>query len=481
VVVAIGAVGIWRSWPQTVHTLAVLPFVNVAKDPDVNYLSDGIAETLITQIGRQGSIAVSNLATVLPFKDRVGDPQEVGRELGVESVLTGSVERQGAQLVIAAQLVSVASGQQLWGSRYERDAAELLEVQDQIARSVVGEGLKVRMTRDQEQQIVRHWTTDGDAYDLYLQARHIQRSATEEDYLYSRELLKRAVVRDPKFALGYAALSGNHAMMVVDGLERPTDAWPQVSRYMKQAIAIDPDLPEIHAFAHAQAFLFDWDWPEAERQRRRLLQFPLRDLDPQVLRALAVEHWALGRPEEALQLARRMRELDPTSVYLGTLEADYLVNAGQSDAAVPLYERSVRIDPGNPNHYFGIAEARARQRRFDEAIAARRKAHEVAGDDALKEVLATARGEEGYRAIERAWLGVQLDALETRQATSYTSPLDFARVYAQLGDREQAFKYLKAAFNDRSPGLVFLKVDRAWDLVRDDPRFLDAVRQVGLP
>jgi tetratricopeptide (TPR) repeat protein len=423
---------------------------------------------------------VSNLATVLPFKDGVSDPRGVGRELGVATIVTGSVEQQGVQLVVAAQLIDVVSGQQLWSGRYDRRLVELLDVQDEMARAIVG-ALRVRMSSGDEQRLGRHPTTDGDAYDLYLQARHIQRSADEEDYLYSRELLQRAIIRDPKFATAYAALSGNYAMMVVDGLERPTDAWPKMSSYMNQALAIDPTLPEIHAFAHARAFLFEWDWAETERARRRLLQFPLRELDPQYLRALAVEHWALGRPDEALQLARRIRELDPSSPYLGTLEADYLINAGQFDAAVPLYERSIRMDPTNLNAHFGLAEAKAGLGRFDEAIEARRKAHQVARDDSLKEVLATARGEEGYRAIERAWVLVQLETLKARQTTSYTSPLDFARVYAQLGDKDQAFKYLDTAFNDRSPGLVFLKVDRAWALVRDDPRFAEAVRRVGLP
>jgi TolB-like protein len=481
VLVAIGAAGVWRFWPRTVRTLAVLPFVNVSKDVDQEFLSSGIAETLIVQIGRQAGIAVSNLDTVMPFKDRASDPRGVGRDLGVATIVTGSFEQQGSQLAVAAQLVDVASGQQLWSGRYDRKAVELLDVQDEIARAIVSEGLRVRMSRADEQRLVRHPTTDGDAYDLYLQARHIQRSASEDDYLYSRELLQRAVIRDPTFAVAYAALSGNYAMTVVDGLEKPTDAWPMVSKYMNQALAIDPTLPEIHAFAHARAFLFDWDWAETERARRRLLQFPLRELDPQYLRALAVEHWALGRPAEALQLARRMRELDPSSHYLGTLEADYLINAGQFAEAVPLYERSIRLDPTSLNALFGLAEAKARLGRFDEAIEARRKAHQVAGDDGLKDVLATAKGEEGYRAVERAWVIMQLELLKARQATSYTSPLDFARVYAQLGDKDQAFKYLDAAFIDRSPGLVFLKVDRAWDLVRDDARFLDAIRRVGLP
>jgi TolB-like protein len=481
VLVVLGAAGAWRFWPRTVRTLAVLPFVNASKDADLEYLSSGIAETLIAQVGRQAGIAVSNLATVLPFKDRESDPRGVGRELGVATIVTGSFEQQGAQLQVAAQLIDVTSGQQIWSSRYDRKAVELLDVQDEIARAIVSEGLRVRMTGGDEQRLVRHPTTDGDAYDLYLQARHIQRSASEEDYLYSRELLERAIIRDPKFALAYASLSGNYAMMVVDGLERPTDAWPLVSSNMNQALAIDPTLPEIHAFSHARAFLFEWDWAEAERARRRLLQFPLRELDPQFLRALAVEHWALGRPAEALQLARRMRELDPASPYLGTLEADYLINNGQFDAAVPLYERSIRLDPTNLNAHFGLAEAKAGQGRFDEAIEARRKAHQVAGDEGLRDVLAAAKGQEGYRAIERAWVLMQLDLLKARETTSYASPLDFARLHAQLGDKDQAFKYLDAAFIDRSPGLVFLKVDRAWDLVRDDPRLLGAIRRVGLP
>ncbi|HET9361646.1 MAG TPA: protein kinase [Vicinamibacterales bacterium] len=478
--VVVGTAGAWRFWPRPVRTLAVLPFVNVSKDADTEYLSSGIAEALIVQISRQATIAVSNLPTVLPFKDRVSDPGGVGRELGVATVVTGSVEQQGAQLLVAAQLLDVGNGQQLWSGRYDRKAVELLDVQNEVALAIVN-ALRVRMSRADQQRLVKHPTTDGDAYDLYLQARHIQRSATEEDYLYSRELLQRAVLRDPKFALGYAALSGNHAMMVVDGLERPIDAWAEVSKYMNRALAIDPTLPDIDAYAHAMAFLWLWDWAETERARRRVLQYPLRELDPHVLRALAVEHWALGRPAEALQLARRMRELDPSSPYLGTLEADYLINNEQYDAAVPLYERAIRLDPTNLNSYFGLAEARAGQRRFDEAIEARRQVHRIAGDEALNDVLATAKGEEGYRAIQRRWVLVQLEMLKARQATSYTSPLEFARVYAQLGDKEQAFKHLDAAFLDRSPGLVFLKVDRAWDLVRDDSRFLEAIRKVGLP
>ena len=483
VVAAASGLAAWRLWPTSVsvRTLAVLPFENAVKDEDLEYLCDGIADSLIEQISRLPSLRVSNLATVLSLKGRSADPSAAGRQLGVETILTGTLERKGAGLLISARLVDVATGRQLWTNTYDRDASELLDVQDSIASAIMDDGLRVRLTEAQRQQLVRHPTRDGDAYDLYLQARYLQRRATEEDYLYSRELLERAVVRDPEFALAFASLSLNYAMTVTDGLERPTDAWPQVNRYMRRALEIDPELPEAHVFAHALAFLFDWDWAGAERARQRLLQFPVGDFDPQVMRAFAMEHWALGRPQEALQLARRTRELDPGSSFLATLEADYLLRSGQFDAAVALYERSIRLDPDNPNAYFGLAEAQYRQGRPDDALATRRRAHTVAGDDRLEPLFDKVRGEDGYRQIEQAWVRLQLEAFKQRQATNYVSPLDFARAYAQLGERDLAFQYLDAAFADRSPGLVFLKVDPAWDNVRADPRFADAIRRVGLP
>jgi TolB-like protein len=444
-------------------------------------LCDGISENLIQQVSKLRSLRVRPLSTVLEFKGPSVDPLAAGRRLGVDAVLAGSLEREDERLRIAARLVDVATGRQLWTNTYDRDEADLLDVQDEIATAIMDAGLRVRLTSNEREQLVRHPTRDGDAYDLYLQARFYQRLATEEDYLYSRELLDRALARDNTFALAYVALAGNHGMMVTDGFERPNDAWPRVNRYTRQALDLEPDLPEAVMIEHGLAFLFDWDWAGAERARQRFLALPVGDFDPQFLRPLAIEHWALGRPQEALRLARRARELDPGSAYLAILEADYLLRSDQFDAAIAIYEYAIGVDPQNANAYFGLAESKYRQGKFDEAIEARRRAHDVAGDDRLAAVFTDAKGEAGYRRIDQAWIQLQLDALQERERTKYVSPLDFARAYAQLGDAEQTFKYLNEAFVDRSPGLVFLKVDRAWDAVRSDPRFEAAVRQVGLP
>jgi serine/threonine-protein kinase len=476
-------VAAWRLRPGAagVQSLAVLPLANTTRDEDLEYLCDGIAESLIRQISRLPSFRVRPLTTVLPFKGESGDPLEAGRRLGVETILAGTLELRDARLQIAARLLDVATGRELWTATYDRDATDVLDVQDEIASAIVDDGLRVQLTNDQRQLLVQHPTTDGDAYDLYLQARYIQRRATEEDYLYSRELLQRALVRDPRFALAYAGLAGNYGMMVTDGLERPSDAWPQVGKYMRQALDLDPTLPEARVAEHARAFLFDWDWAGAAQARERFLAAPVGEFDPQYLRAMAMERWALGRPGEALQLARRTRELDRASPYLAILEADYLLRSDQFEAAVALYEFAIRGEPDNPNAHFGLSEALARLGRFDEAIEARRRAHAIAGDDALATVLASASGEQGYRRIEEAWVRLQLETLHARQPTGYVSPLDFARAHAQLGEADLAFKYLDAAFVDRSPGLVFLKVDTAWDRVRADPRFAAAVQRVGLP
>jgi serine/threonine-protein kinase len=396
-------------------------------------------------------------------------------------VLAGTLERDGAQLRLAARLVDVATGRQLWAGTYDRDAATLLDLQDEIASAIMDTGLRVRLTSNERQQLVRHPTSNADAYDLYMQARYSQRLATEDDYLESRSLLEKATALDNRFALAYASLSGNYAMMAVDGLERPTDAWPQVNRYLRQALEIEPALPEALIMEHARVFLFDWDWAAADAARRKFLASPVGDFDPQFARALAVELWAMGRTNDALQLARRTRELDARSPYLAILEADYLLRGEQFDAAIALYESAIRLDPQNANALFGLAEALMRLGRWDEAIDARRRAHRVAGDDRLAPLLAGATGEAGYRRIDEAWIRLQIEELKEREKTKYVSPLDFARAYAQLGDKELTFKYLDASFVDRSPGLVFLKVDRAWDRVRDDPRFAAAVRQVGLP
>ena len=327
---------------STVRSLAVLPLVNTAGDEDLEYLCDGIAESLIQQVSKLRSFRVRPLGVVLDFKGAKGDPQEAGRQLGVETVLAGTLERQVAQLLISARLVDVATGRQLWTSTYDRDAATLLDVQDEIAGAIMDDGLRVRLTTDERAQLVRHPTTDGDAYDLYLQARYSQRLATEEDYLFSRSLLESAVDPRPEVRVG---LRVARRQLRDDGWSMDSSVQPTRGHRSAGTCGrpwqIDPTLPEAIVIEHAIAFLFDWDWAGAEAARggswRRRLAISIRSSRER-------SPWSCGRlarPKEALQLARRTRELDTRSPYLAVLEADYLLRDDQFDAAIALYQYAI--------------------------------------------------------------------------------------------------------------------------------------------
>lgn len=482
-VLAAAGFATWRLWPRStgIRSLAVLPFANVLRDPEVDYLCDGIAQSLIRGISRLPSLAVRPHSAVANFREKRIDPREAGRKLAVDAVVTGAVTRAAGRLRITAELVEVASGARLWSNSYDRAAGDALGAQNAIAAAIVDDGVRLRLDGEDRRQL-RSPTKDPAAYELYLRAIHFWADETEAAYLDSRGLLRQALARDPGFALAYAALATTHSVMAIDGYERPAEAWTEVSRNVRSALDWERELPDAHSEAASALFYFQWDWSGAEQEWDRALQSRGGGFVPDFLTSRALQRWALGRTDEALALARKARELDPLSRGFILKEADFLLQTGQLDPASRLYEGVIGTDRDDSRAYFGLAEVRRLQGRFDDAIDSLRRAHEAAGDRSLSDVFAAARGADGYRQIERATAKAELDALEHRLAEgAYASPLDFARAHARIGEGERALAYFEPAFQDRSPGLVFLNVDRAWDSVRNEPRFQTAVRRVGLP
>jgi TolB-like protein/predicted Ser/Thr protein kinase len=472
---------VWRLWPNDtgIRVIAVLPFANAANDEDAEYLCDGITESLIRQISRLPSLTVMAHSTVSNFKGKTIDPRATGRQLGVDAILTGAVTRRSGRLRITAELVNVATGVQLWGNTYDRAAAQVMSVQDEIASAIMDEGIRLRLSGDERRRLVRHLTNDPEAYEWYLLANHAMDKGTEEGLLQARELLERAAARDPQFALAHTRLAATYVTMAFDGFERPADAFLQANVSNRRAAQLDSELPAVHAITANIAFLFSWDWTTAEREFETAIKAPSGLLPTGELVTYTLQRWALGHPDDALRIVRRIRQADPLTSSFAVLEADFLFYTGQLDAAVALYETTIRDEP-MAGAFFGLAEVLRAQGRFDKAIEARRRGHEAQGDDFLLDVLESARGADGYRQIERTAARHELEVLRSR-APAYVSPLDFARAHAQLGEIEQALSYFDAAFDDRAPGLVLLKVDRVWDAIRGDPRFVAAVRRVGLP
>ncbi len=351
----------WRLWPTSgVRTLAVLPFASGDADRDVEYLADGITESLIQRISRLPSLSVIARSTVLNFKGKPIDPREVGRQLRADAILTGTISSRSGQLHITAELVEVASGVRLWGNVYDRPAAAVVSVQEEIVNAIISEGVRLALSDDERLAIGRHPTDDAVAYDLYLQARHLAFRGTEADVRKAMDLLVRATGRDPRFAQAYKLLAASYVSLGLDGFARPTEAFPEANRNISRAFEIEPQLAEAHATAAAVAFFFDWDWAAAEREWAIAESLPSGALPTQERVSHSMGRWVLGGPAEALRIVRTLRALDPLTVSYAVLEADYLFHSGQLEAAAALYQKTIEDEP-TPDALFGLAEVRRKQ------------------------------------------------------------------------------------------------------------------------
>jgi serine/threonine-protein kinase len=471
----------WFLWPP--HTLAVLPFANTADNQAAEYLCMGLTQSLIARMNHL-PLAVKSFSLVSNFARSRSDPRTIGRELGVERVVTGSVAVEGTRLLVTAALVDVRSGEDLWTKRYDQLTVGIFKLWDELATAIVDDGLRLRLTRDERRELLSRPTDSVEAFDLFLQARRFQFGYTEDDYLAARPLLAAAVAKDARFAEAWITLAGNYLNSVVENYMPPAAGWLQVDRCLDRVAALNPRLADLTFGRAEKRFYADWDWAGADRGWRAAESAPDRDIQPELLASHALAAWALGHFDQALGLIGRARLIDPLTPMFVLHEASYLLYAGRAEEAAARCLSVVNTHPDGAIAYFTLAEVRRAQGRFDEAIDARRKAHALRddADDELDAALSGAVGKDGYRRIERTAVErLELRTLERRARKAYASPIDFARAYAQLGENDRAFEYLDQALAERSPGLVFLNVDRAWEATRSDRRFAAAVRRVGLP
>jgi hypothetical protein len=401
--------------------------------------------------------------------------------------VTGRVTLRNEQVKVSAELVDVATGASLWANTYERSAKDIISIQDEIAQAIVNEGIKLRLSSAEERALAAHPTEDPEAYELYQRGIRQSELETEEGYLKAREFLTEAIRRDRKFARAYVALASTYAAGAEDGYELPREAWRKQKELYQQGAEFDPTLPGIHLEAGMRAYSFEWDWAAAEREFALAVQSSRQDLvEPRFFLPYALERWALGHPEDSLRLTRQARQIDPLSNGLAVREAHYLRWNGRLAEAIDLYKKVIREEPGEERAYPGLSDAYAARELFDDALDVRRQwlmaTNNAFYRERIGDLLRTARGADGYRQVGRQFARADLDELTERASGGdYVSPLDMARTYARLGDKEQAFRYIDAAFGERSPGLVFLNVDPVWDAMRNDRRFRDATANIGLP
>ncbi len=483
---AAGLVGAasWRilAGVPAIRSLAVLPFGNGDGDPAIDYLCDGLTDVLIRRLAFVPDLDVRARTAVFNFKTSSLAPAEAARQLGVDAALSGTITARGGRLSVTASLIDVPSGVATWTDRYDRELADTLSLPHDLARAIIGDAMRRPLAAADRRRVEREPTRNARAHDFYLRGVYALRAGGLANYLDARRFLGAAVREDPSFALAYVPLASTYTILAVEGLERPTEAWPRSNRLTRRALEIDPDLADAHAELASSWFFFDHDWAGAETAWKRAMAAD-GPVEPDLYAATALKLFALGRTADALAAAARARSLDPLTPKFAVQQADLLWHAGRAEEATGTYAEVLASRPDSADAWLGLAAVQRATGRIGEAIAARRRASALlAAPREVRQALAGATSDADLQLADRLALEASIrDHAERARRGEYVSPLDLARAYAELGDADRAFAHLDAAFADWSPGIVFLNVDRAWSGLRQDARFAAAIAALGLP
>jgi TolB-like protein/DNA-binding winged helix-turn-helix (wHTH) protein/cytochrome c-type biogenesis protein CcmH/NrfG len=445
------------------RSIAVLPFKNLTGDAANDYISDGVTENLITSLSRIDGLKVISRGSVFTFKGKEIDPRDVGRELGVATVLEGGVQKSGEMMRVEARLVSVADGSVLWASeRYNRDAKEILVVQDEIARGVVS-GMQLKLSATGEQQLARRYTGSTEAYQSYLKGRYFWNQRSAENLQKAIGYFEQAIKLDPNYALAYAGLAETYTIMEVNSLVPPKTAEPQAKANAQKALELDNTLAGTYAALGLLDSFSDRNWTEGDRMFQQAIA-----LDPNYATA---RHWyantllARRRFAQAESELKRAQELDPLSQpILNSLGETYYYSK-QSDRCLAITQQLQELAPNNGNVSRLRANCYAQKGMTAEAITAARQF----ADHTLIAQLS------GHQTEARRLI------LEAARSTLGTrSPFAIAYLYARLGDTEAAFAWLRKSDDAHQADLVSINVDPAFDALRSDARFLDLLRRLNL-
>src|SRR5580658_371777 len=460
---------------KTIGSLAVLPFENVSRDPENDYLSDGITESLINNLATVPKLRVMARSTVFRYKGRDIDPQAVGRELNVRAVLTGRMMQSGSSLRIGTELVDVATGSQIWGAQFDRKPGDIFVIQDEISNEISGK-LRLQLTRAEKKRLNKRHTEDAEAYRLYLQGHHHWSRWTEEGFYKAIGYFQQAIQKDPGYALAYAGVADSYVLLGWNSYLPPKDAFPKGKAAAMSALEIAPDLGEAHTALAAVLWLHDWRWPEARKEFQRALE--LDPCYPTANHYCAECLMTLGRHAEALTRMKKSLELDPLSLIINVAIGWAYYHARQYDEGVAQLLRTVELDPNYPMTCWILGLLYRKTARYDLAISAGKKAVNLSGGSplmraALAQTFATAGA--AQEAIQI------LDDLQKLAKERYVVPHFFAGIYAGLGDHDRALEYLEKSYAEHCHWLIYLHIDPSLDDLRNDPRFQDLLRRVGLP
>jgi TolB-like protein/Tfp pilus assembly protein PilF len=455
-----------------IDSVAVLPVVANSSDQNAQFLCDGITDSLIDHLSQVPNLKVMSRSSVFHYKGRDVDPQAVGRELNVKTVLTGRLVQQGESLFLSTELIRASDNSHVWGEEYSRKISDILPLQAELARTI-SEKLRLRLSSEQQRRLLKQGTQNLDAFTLYARGRDLADKATIDSLKGAINLFQQAIDKDSSYAAAYAEMAQTYFLLGAFHYLPVEEANSKALAAAKRAIVIDETLAEAHV-ALANALFGSWDFANVAPELRRAIE-----LNPNLSEAhrnYGAYLTTLGRFDNAFRELTLARELDPLSIGpINLLGVNYYFQR-RYDESLELWHRSVEINPSSAIAYFNLFHVYVGKKSYDNAMAALQQELELEGRTQGAEAI----GQSYKRAGFGAALQTMIEIDEKSSSQDY-DPFEVAMAYSLLGNKDRAFEWLGKAVEARSIFVLSLRVDPTWDNIRSDPRFGELVRRIWLP
>jgi TolB-like protein/DNA-binding winged helix-turn-helix (wHTH) protein len=458
----------------SIKSIAVLPFKPLNNESRDESLEMGMAEALITRLSNLKLVAVRPVSAVRKYTDPQQDPVKAGQETQVEAVLDGNIQKAGDRVRVSVRLVNVADGRPLWAEQFDENFIDIFKLQDSIAERIT-QSLKVRLSPQEKERLAKHYTENPEAYQLYLRGQLLWHGRRQNWIEQSLQYYKQAIEKDPNFALAYIGVADSYIMLSghrkISMLEAEKKARPNIMK----ALQLDDLLAQAHNALAELKYQYEYDWSGAEEEFKHAI-----DLNPNVAWIHQAYGWFLmsaGRFDEATTEMERARELDPSSLTISVGRGRLFYFRRQYDQAIQHFQNIIAVEPNDDSLYFSLYTIYEQKQMYPEAVEAFLKYGSLKGapSELIEELRAAfkANGWQGF-------LLKQLSIVEEIAKTKHVPPSRFANLYVRLGHRDEAFAFLDKAFAEKDPLVIQFKIEPAYDSLRNDPRYAELLRKIGL-